>query len=112
MTMEARPTVAIVPHSLRAVLDRQSGKAHSFYVTVDIEVDAASEVDLVSARPQGINLLIKLLRFAVVRPTGAAGATIARRTLRYRETPPGADYAEVWLGDGDRAVSAKVVVVT
>lgn len=117
MTMQAPPAISIVPRSLQAVLDRRPspGRAHSFHVTVDVEVDALWTVTLVAARPQGINLLIKLLRFEIAHAptagTPATGAANTRRTLRYAETPPDAHYAEVWLGDGDRAVSAKVAVL-
>ena len=113
MTMQAQPAVSIIPHSLQAVLDRQpgTGRPHSFHVTVEIEVEVHWTVELVEARPQGINHLIKLLRLEIVRPPGAGGPT-ARRMLRYTETPPCASYGEVWLGDGDRAVSARVAVVT
>ena len=113
MTMQAQPAVSIVPHSLQAVLDDHSGpgKPRAFHVTVDIEVEPNWTVGLVEARPQGINHLIKLLRFEIVRPPGATGRATVRRTLRYCEMPPGASYSEVWLGDGDRAVSARVAVI-
>ena len=99
--------------SLRAIIDKQpgGGRQHVFLVVVDVEVETSWTVSLVAAVPQGINPLIKLLRLRVEVPPGPQVGALARRTLRLEETPPCADYQEVWLGEGDAAISAKVSIV-
>ena len=74
MTKHAQPVVPIIPHSLKAVLNEQVGPGHphSFTASVDVEVEVDWKVELVSAKPQGINPLVKLLAFHVELPHGTA----------------------------------------
>ena len=104
--------ISVVPGSLTAILEKQPGQRHGdrFFVIVDVEVEAGRAVELVAAVPQGINPLIKLLRVRAAALAAPGGATV-RRTLRYEEVPAAADYKEVWLGEGDTAISAKVSLV-
>ena len=113
MTRQAPYLVPIVSGSLKAMIDKQPGpgRPNCFLALVDVEVEVGWTVSLVAAAPQGINPLIKLLRLRVEIPPGPQSARIARRTLRYEEAPPRADYREVWLGEGDAAISAKVSIV-
>jgi hypothetical protein len=112
MDEQVHTSISIVPGSLTAILEKQSGQGRSdrFLVIVDVETDAGRAVELVVAKPQGINPLIKLLRIKAGAPPAPGGARV-RRTLRYEETPAAADYKQVWLGEGDAAISAKVSLV-
>ncbi len=114
MTKHAQPVVPIIPHSLKGVLNEQVGPGHphSFTASVDVEVEVDWKVELVSAKPQGINPLVKLLAFHVELPHGTAHSNaIAKRTLHYEEKPPHAKYSNVTLEDGKETVSAKVAIV-
>ena len=111
MDAQVPGSIAIVPGSLRAILETQPGppRRDRFLVIVDVEVASDRAVELVVAVPQGINPLIKLLRLRAAPPPSPGGPTV-RRTLRYEEAPAAGAYREVWLGDGDAAISAKVVL--
>lgn len=113
MTKHAQPVVPIISQSLKAVLNEQvgPGHTHSFTATVEVEVEVDWKVELVSASPQGINPLVKLLAFHVVLPHGPHSDAIAKRTLHYEEKPPHAKYSTVTLEDGKETVSAKVAIV-
>ena len=113
MTRQTPFPVPIVAGSLKAMIDKQHGpgRPNAFLALVDVEVEVGWTVALVAAVPQGINPLIKLLSLRVEIPTDAQSGRIARRTLRYEEVQPRADYREVWLGEGDAAISAKVSIV-
>ena len=104
--------ITVVPGSLTAILEKQPGRRRGdrLLVIVDVEAEANCSLDLVATTPQGINPLIKLLRIRSGIASGAPGAAKVRRTLRYEE-PAAADYQEVWLGEGDAAISAKVALV-
>ena len=103
--------IVVVPGSLTAILEKQSRKRRGdrFLVIVDVQADAGRVLDLVAA-PQGINPLIKFLRIKASAPSLSSSPAV-RRTLRYEEAPAAADYREVWLGEGDAAISGKVALV-
>ena len=112
MDDQAHGSISIVPGSLAAILAKAAGGKNSdrFLVIVDVAIETGRAVELVVAVPQGINPLIKHLRVRAGAPSMPRGARV-RRTLRYDEAPAAADYQEVWVGDGDAAISAKVSLV-
>ena len=112
MDEPVRTSISVVPGSLTAILEKPPGQGRGsrFLVIVDIEAEAGQAVQLVVAKPQGINPLIKLLRIKADAPPVPGGARV-KRTLRYEEVPAAADYKQVWLGEGDAAISAKVSLV-
>lgn len=107
------PSVAIIGGTFKAILDKQPGpnKQHKFYATVDVEVEVDWKVKLVSANPEGLNPLDKLLRFEVVLPTGRHSNAITRRTVRYDEVPAKHDYTEATVEDGKQTESVTVETV-
>lgn len=112
MGVQVHHGITVVPGSLTAILEKQPGRRRGdrLLVIVDVEAEANCPLDLVATAPQGINPLIKLLRIRSGAAPPPPGAAKVRRTLRYEEAPA-ADYQEVWLGEGDSAISAKVALV-
>ena len=110
MAEQTHHGISVVPGSLTAILEKQPGQRHGDRLLVIVDVDADHAVELVNAVPQGINPQIKLLRVRAVAPP-PPGAVRVKRTLRYEEAPASADYREVWLGEGDAAISTKVALV-
>ncbi|MEW6438131.1 MAG: hypothetical protein AB1508_13300 [Pseudomonadota bacterium] len=111
----AQLAVEIVPDSFKAWIDTQPGEeAHSrFIVMVDAFVEVDWKVSLVPATPQGINPLIKLLKFDIQLPPGPAHSNaIWKQTFRYEETPAGEAYTDVTLEDGGRGFTTKVETVS
>ena len=105
--------VPIIAGTLKAILDKQPGpnRHHHFFVTAEVEAEIDWKIKLVAAEPQGINPLEEILRFDVVVPPGIHSDAIARRTVRYEESPPGADYRDVLLHDGKETARARVEIV-
>ena len=105
------PSLEIVPDSLKAWIDVQPslGADPKFIVTVDAFVEVDWKVSLAAAMPQGINPMVKLLKFDIKLPAGTAHSNaIWKRTFRYEESPPGQAYTEVTLEDGDRTFTTPV----
>ena len=106
-------SVEILPETLEATLEKQPGpgKRYKLFVSVEAEVEVDWKVKLVSAHPQGTNPRVKLLRFDVELPTGKHSNAIVRKTIRYEEAPPHADYKEVTIEDGKQTVSKQVSII-
>ncbi|MBR1219176.1 hypothetical protein JQ557_14325 [Bradyrhizobium sp. U87765 SZCCT0131] len=102
------PVVELLPGSLHAWIDAMPGGPARLVVTVDAFVEVDWTVTLVSAVPQGINPLVKLLRPEVQLPPGPVHShAIGLRTLRYEEPQPLA-YTDVTIENGLLSLSAKV----
>jgi hypothetical protein len=105
------PSIDIVPNTLEAVINRQPGAGHEpkLTVTVDAFVEVDWTVTLVPADPQGINLLVKLLKFDIQLPTGPVHSNaIIRRTFSYEESPVQHPYTDVTIENGPGSISTKV----
>lgn len=108
------PSLDIVADSLEAWIDRQPGThpGPKFVVTVDAIVEVDWTVHLVPADPQGINELVKLLRFDVQLPTGPVHSNaLIRKSFRYEEAPAGHVYTDVTIENGSNSVSKKVKLI-
>jgi hypothetical protein len=103
-------TINVVPKSLKAWINNQPGvgAVPKLIVTLEAEVEIDWKVTLVSAVPQGINPLVKLLEFDVVKPTGPHSNAIAKRAIRYEEAPLHANYSDVTIENGGQNISASV----
>ncbi|QPF83729.1 hypothetical protein IC762_29145 [Bradyrhizobium genosp. L] len=108
------PELDIVPGSLDAWIDRMPGPGPGpkLIVTVDAVVEVDWTVTLVSAVPQGINPLDKLLRFDIVLPTGPVHSNaMMKKSFRYEETPAQQNYTDVTIENGGSGASTKVKTV-
>jgi hypothetical protein len=106
-----QPSVDLVPDSLNASIDRQPGTEHGskLIVTVDALVEVDWSVTLVSAVPQGINPLVKLLKSDIRLPPGPVHSNaIIRKTFRCEESPAQEPYTNVTVENGSGSVSAPV----
>jgi hypothetical protein len=104
-------TIDLIPNTLKAEIDTQPGEeaGHKLVVTVDAFVEVDWKVNLVSAEPQGINPLVKLLKLEVELPAGPVHShAIAKRTLHYEETPAQQGYTNVTIENGADTVSTVV----
>jgi uncharacterized protein YbdZ (MbtH family) len=105
------PSIDLVPGTLTATINRQPGTENGsrFNVTVDAFVEVDWSVTLVSAVPQGINPLVKLLKFDIQLPTGPVHSNaIIRKTFSYQESPTQESYTNVTLENGSGSISATV----
>ncbi|WPO40617.1 hypothetical protein [Tardiphaga sp. 42S5] len=110
-TTHVSPTLQVVPGSLKAWIDRQPGvdNGSKLIVTVDAVVEVDWTVTLISAVPQGINPLIKLLRFEIYLPVGPVHSqALVTRTFRYEESPAQHPYTNATIENGPGSVSVPV----
>ena len=105
--------VDIVPDSVKATLifPHIPGEAATLNVTLEALVTVGTNIEFVSATPQGINPQIKLLRIRVHTPTGPHSDAIIQKTFSYQESPAQADYSEVTLESGGPDVTVAVNVL-
>ncbi|WP_159009579.1 hypothetical protein [Bradyrhizobium sp. S69] len=108
------PSLAIAPGALNAWIDRQPGPDHGpkLIVTVDVIVEIDWTVSLVSAVPQGINPLVKLLKFDIVLPPGPVHSNaMMKKTFRYEEAPPQNPYTDVTIENATGSNTAPVRII-
>jgi len=113
-TVATPPSLAIAPGALNATIDRQPGPDHvpKLTVTVDVIVEVDWTVSLVSAVPQGINPLVKLLKFDIVLPPGPVHSNaMMKKTFSYEEAPPQNAYTDVTIENATGSNSAQVRIV-
>jgi hypothetical protein len=105
----AAPTLDLIANSFVARIERPHDQAPKFIVTIDAFVEVDWTATLTPADPQGINPLVKLLKFDVTLPAGPVHShAIARRTFHYEENPAGHAYTNVTIENGAQTLSKLV----
>ena len=108
-TKPVLPSIEVVPNTFAAWINRQPGVEPKLIATVEAFVEVDWTVTLISAVPQGINPLVKLLRFDIHLPAGPVHShALIRRTFRYEEAPPQHPYTDSTIENGPGSISIPV----
>jgi hypothetical protein len=99
----------LLKETFEAWINKMPGSPHKLIVIGAVEVPTPGwKVDLVRAEPQGINPDILLLDVHAVPPSGKVPQIVTRMPVRFEESPPLREYAQVDIRDGSDHVLVDV----